>query len=231
MVSRFIDDIYSAGVPLPSQEDYGMDYKTTAKGSSVVYLGVRVYEKVREDGTKVLHTTVHDREGSYPHHIVRYPDHATVAPREQLGGVIMGRLVHCQETCSHMEDFKESVATVFRNAIWRGYPKQMIEKVWRRFLFQRWHAVDIRVKELRVWFPKVWAYLFRTDGKSLPEPTKPAPSLQAAGQSAFLRVFGVPRSVLPQPTPSASAGGAQPGSSSSSSPRFRIKWEYVPWKW
>ena len=76
VVSRFIDDIHSAGVPLPSQEDYDMEYKTTGKGSSVVYLGVRVCEKVREDGTKVLHTTVHDREGSYPHHIVRYPDHA-----------------------------------------------------------------------------------------------------------------------------------------------------------
>jgi hypothetical protein len=216
VVSRYIDDIASAGVPLPSQEDYGMEYKTTAKGSSVVYLGVRVYEKVREDGTKVLHTTVHDREESYPHHIVRYPDHATVAPREQLGGVIMGRLVHCQETCSHMEDFKESVATVFRNAVWRGYPKQMVEKVWRRFLFQRWHAVDIRVKELRCWFPKVWAYLLRTDGKSPPEPTKPAPSLQAAGRTRFLQVFGAPRSALSRPTPSASAPGVQPGSSSSS---------------
>ena len=71
VVCRYIDDIYSAGVPLPSQDDYGMEYKTTAKGSSVVYLGVRVYEKEREDGTRVLHTTVHDREGSYPHHIVR----------------------------------------------------------------------------------------------------------------------------------------------------------------
>ena len=100
VVCRYIDDIYSAGVPLPSQEDYGMEYKITAKGRSVVYLGVRVYEKEREDGGKVLHTTVHDREESYPHHIVRYPDHTTVAPRQQLGGVIMGRLVHCQETCS-----------------------------------------------------------------------------------------------------------------------------------
>ena len=76
----------------------------------------------------------------------------------------MGRLVHCHETCSHINDFKDSVATVFRNAVWRGYPKQMVEKVWRRFLFQRWHAVDIRVKELRVWFPKVWAFLLRTEG-------------------------------------------------------------------
>ena len=215
VVCRYIDDIYSAGVPLPSQEDYGMEYKTTAKGSSVVYLGVRVYEKEREDGTKVLHTTVHDREGSYPHHIVRYPDHATVAPREQLGGVIMGRLVHCQETCSHMEDFKDSVATVFRNAIWRGYPKQMVEKVWRRFLFLRWHAVDIRVKELRIWFPKVWAFLLKTEGTSPPEPCAPAPSLQAKGRSRFLDVFGVHPSALSQPRPS--APGARVGSSSSDS--------------
>ena len=105
VVCRYIDDIYSAGVTLPSQEDYGMEYKVTAKGRSVVYLGVRVYEKEREDGSKVLHTAVFDREEVYPHHIVRYPDQTTVAPREQLGGVIMGRLVHCQEACSHMEDF------------------------------------------------------------------------------------------------------------------------------
>ena len=89
----------------------------------------------------------------------------------------MGRLVHCQGTCSHMEDFKDSVATVFRNAVWRGYPKQMVEKVWRRFLFQRWHAVDIRVKELRVWFPKVWAFLLRR--KAVPVPADAASAVVA----------------------------------------------------
>ena len=43
VVCRYIDDLYSSGVSLPSQEDYGMEYKTTAKGKLVVYLGVRVY--------------------------------------------------------------------------------------------------------------------------------------------------------------------------------------------
>jgi len=43
VVCRYIDDLYSAGVPLPSQEDYGMEDKTTAKGKSIVYLVVRVY--------------------------------------------------------------------------------------------------------------------------------------------------------------------------------------------
>ena len=137
VVSRFIDDLYSSGVPLPSQEDYGMEYKTTAKGKSVVYLGVCVYEKVREDGTKVLHTTVHDREESYPHHIVRYPDHATVAPREQLGGVIMGRLVHCQETCT-----KSRVVWAL-GAVW-SYLRAVVDST-RRRAYQKRGAWECRI--------------------------------------------------------------------------------------
>ena len=39
-ICRFIDDLYSAGVPLPPPEAYGMEYKKTAEGESVVYLGV-----------------------------------------------------------------------------------------------------------------------------------------------------------------------------------------------
>ena len=35
VVCRYIDDLYSAGVPLPPQEAYGMEYKTTAEGESV----------------------------------------------------------------------------------------------------------------------------------------------------------------------------------------------------
>jgi hypothetical protein len=108
-VCRYIDDLYSAGVPLPPPEAYGMDYKTTAQGNSIVYLGVKVY--VDESYKREVHLTVYDREEDYPYHIVRYPEFGTVAPSQQLGGVLMGRLVHCQETCSHMKDFKESVAT------------------------------------------------------------------------------------------------------------------------
>ena len=82
----------------------------------------------------------------------------------------MGRLVHCQETCSHVEDFKESVATVFRHAIWRGYPNQMEAKVRSRFLFQRWYSTDIRVKELRVFgYPRSGRSFSRP--KAVPHPS------------------------------------------------------------
>ena len=68
-----------------------------------------------------MHTIVHDREERYPT-IVRYPLNATTAPTEQLGGVIMGRLEFARMACSHMGDFKQSVANVFRNAIGGATP-------------------------------------------------------------------------------------------------------------
>jgi hypothetical protein len=79
-------------MPLPTAAEYGMEYKTTGSGESVVCLGVRVYILNHTNGERVVHTTVHDREVDYPHHIVRYPLATTTAPTEQLGGVIMGRL-------------------------------------------------------------------------------------------------------------------------------------------
>ena len=87
-----------------------MDYTITSEGDTVV---VKVY--ILEEGSKrEVHTTAYDREETYPYHIVvRYPEFGTVAPTQQLGGVIMGRLVHCLETCSHVKDFKESIANVF----------------------------------------------------------------------------------------------------------------------
>jgi len=171
-VCRYIDDFWSSGVPLPPEEAYGMKYIKTAEGSSVVYLGIKVYIEQTPSGTKEMHTTVYDREFSYPYHIVRYPDSASVAPSQQLGGVIMGRLVHCQETCSHMSDFKESVGSVFRNAMWRGYSRRLIQSVWSRFLLQRWHC-DIRTKELRVWFSKIWKFLLHQGNYRAPNPLKP----------------------------------------------------------
>ena len=52
--------------------------------------------------------------------------------------------------------------------------------------------LDIRVKELRVWFSKVWGYLAKTMGQHRPEPSQPAPNLGSAPDSRFLQVFGVP---------------------------------------
>ena len=176
-VCRYIDDLWSAGMPFPPSAEYGLGYRQEAQSSSVVYIGVRVYIKETEEkgenmGTKkrIVHTTVNDRQDEYPYHIVRYPFGDTTAAAEQLGGVVMGRLVHAQETCSHMCDFKESVALIFRHAMWRGYSRRLVQSVWSRFLFQRWHTSDIRVKELRAWFSKAWKYL-QASGKAPAHPS------------------------------------------------------------
>ena len=99
----------------PPESAYAMEYKETSRDpADFVYLGARV--QIRGDR---LHTTVFDREDDYPFHIVRYPEWGTVAPRTQLGGVLTGQFIACLEACTHMQDFKESVANVVRRAVWR----------------------------------------------------------------------------------------------------------------
>ena len=64
-MSLYIDDIVNpTTMPLPSAEQYGMDYKTTGSGESVVCLGLRVYILSDIDGQRVVHTIVHDREAA-----------------------------------------------------------------------------------------------------------------------------------------------------------------------
>ena len=92
LITRFVDDFWSNGVPLPSPAKYGMEYIVTGEGDSVVYLGVKVYikkanEEEHLDHADRVHLTLYDREQHYPHHIVRYPEFGTVAPNQQLGGV------------------------------------------------------------------------------------------------------------------------------------------------
>ena len=92
----------------PPESAYEMEYKKTSSDPmDLVYLGVRV--QVR--GGRV-HTTVFDREDDYPFHTVRYPEWGTVAPRTQLGGVLTCRFIACLEACTHIQNFKESVANV-----------------------------------------------------------------------------------------------------------------------
>ena len=70
-----------------------MAYSMTSRDSQdVVYIGVRCRIL---DGR--LRTTLFDREEDYPFHITRYPEWDTTAPRPQLGGVLMGRFIACQE--------------------------------------------------------------------------------------------------------------------------------------
>ena len=135
---RFIDDIYVAGpmamVPgegLPLEEDYAMKYKRTSESpDSLIYLGVRLFK----DERGAAHTVLHDRAVDYPFQIDRYPEVSTVANPSQLGGVIMGRLVAAQRTCSRLDLFQDAVAGIFTHAHWRGYSRRLLHSTWSRFL-------------------------------------------------------------------------------------------------
>jgi hypothetical protein len=65
-----------------------------------------------------------------------------VAPPQQLGGVIMGRLVHCQETCSHIQGLQRVRGHGLPECLMARYSRWLVQSVWSRFLFQRWHSTD-----------------------------------------------------------------------------------------
>ena len=117
---------------------------------------------------------------------MRYPEFGTVAPQQQLRGVVVGRLIHCQETCNHKKDFKKSVGNVFYRCMQRDYPQRLVQSVWSRFLFQRWHSTDICVKELRAWFTKIWGFILQQGQTHRPEPTQ---LIEALRSSKFLQIL------------------------------------------
>ena len=79
-----------------------------------------------------------------------------MANPEQLGGLIMGRLVGAQRTCSRLDLFHDAVARVFTHAFRRGCPRRLLHSVWTSFLSRYWYASSMTIGELRAWFHKVW---------------------------------------------------------------------------
>ena len=209
VICRYIDDFFASGCTPPPQEAYGMAYsKTSSDTKEVVYLGVRC----RIQGDRVR-TTLFDREEDYPFHITRYPEWETTAPRTQLGGVLMGRYIACLEACSHMQDFKESVANIVRHATWRNYPPSLIKSVWARFLQKRWQSADIRGRELINWFKKMMEYLWAQGVQNRPpNPRIPQPSIRNPQDPAFWSTFGR------QPPPPAPPGVTQDKSQTAQQP-------------
>ena len=160
MQRRYIDDIFVAGehamepgTGIPSEEMYGMRYKSTGESQdSLIYLGVRLFKDERGQA----HTTLHDRAVDYPIRIQRYLESTTVANPAQLGGVIMGRLVAAQRTCSRLDLFQDAVAGIFTHAHARGYSRRLLHTVWTRFLLCYWDAASVTMRELRAWFHPTW---------------------------------------------------------------------------
>ena len=169
LMRRYIDDIIIAGfdatkegVGLPSQQQYGMGYKlTSASDSSLIYLGVRLFKD-----SSGAHSVLHDRAVDYPIRVDRYPSGSTVANPAQLGGVIMGRLVAAQRTCSRLDLFQNAVAGVFTHAYRRGYSRRLVHSVWTRFLARYWDAANVSSRELRAWFHRAWREIAGGEGDS-----------------------------------------------------------------
>jgi len=160
LMRRYIDDIIVMGpdalVPgrgLPAEVEYGMNYKLTAEEeNNLIYLGVRLFV----DDRGYAHSVLHDRAVDYPIRVDRYPEGTTVANPSQLAGVIMGRLVAAQRTCSRMDLFQDAVAGVFTHAHRRGYSRRMVHSTWTRFLWRYWDAAAVTTRELRAWFHDAW---------------------------------------------------------------------------
>ena len=178
LARRFIDDIIVAGpnalnpgAGLPSEEQYGMQYKrTSTEPNNLVYLGVRLFVDERGEA----HSVLHDRAVDYPIRVDRYPEGTTVANPAQLGGVIMGRLVAAQRTCSRLDLFQDAVAGIFTHAHRRRYPRRLVHSVWTRFLVTYWDAASVTTKELRRWFHEAWNAITTGEGKrSTPRHEKP----------------------------------------------------------
>jgi hypothetical protein len=207
LICRYIDDFIVSGCTPPPQEAYGMAYsKTSTNPQDLVYLGVRC----RIEGDR-LRTTIFDREEDYPFHITRYPEWETTAPRTQLGGVLMGRYIACLEACSHMQDFKESVANVVRHATWRNYPQSLIKSTWTRFLQRRWQSADIRNKELINWFKTMTQFL-RSQGVTNRPPNArvPQPPVRSPENPQFWAAFGRQAPLQPPPPSGVTQDNSQP---------------------
>ena len=88
----------------------------------MLFIGVRLFKDEKGEA----HTVLHDRAVEYPIQVDQYPEAATVANPSPLRGVIMGRLVAAQWTCSRLDLFQDAVAGVFTHAINQGYTRRLV---------------------------------------------------------------------------------------------------------
>ena len=213
MSRRFIDDIFVAGekalqpgLGLPSEADYRMKYKLTSESPhSLLYIGVRLFVDDRGEA----HCALHDRAVDYPIQVDRYPEGSTVANPAQLGGVIMGRLVAAQRTCSRLDLFQDAVAGILTHAHNRSYSRRLLHSVWTRFLTRYWDASSVATRELRAWFHKAWNQIVAAakekvdaapDRRHPPPPDQPEPARR--GGPILLQPFAAREPPRPSQVPS-----------------------------
>ena len=140
---RFIDDILTLSGKIPSQEEYGMEYKSTRKiPGEVEYLGMKVKWEQKPTGDVVVNTAMLQREETYPIRIIRYPSQESVGTAAQK--MILGQFIRAQRICSTMQNFKQAVVYVTQCAMRRGYARRGLHSVWGKFLAKWWTDRELR---------------------------------------------------------------------------------------
>ena len=255
LTRRFIDDIIvigpdalAPGRGIPSQDDYGMGYKHTSENpDNLIYLGVNLFV----DDKGHAQTVLYDRAVDYPIQVDRYPHGSTVANPAQLGGVIMGRLVAAQRTCSRLDLFQDAVLGILTHAHRRGYPRRLVHSTWTRFLVTYWSAASVSAQELRAWFHEAWRMVVGREPQGswqrgerepgppatpaaaaatpLPilvprQPPKGHPPTLPRGQHATTAPPGDPPKTPPTPSTPSSTGSPRHAPQTGSSPGVRVPW-------
>jgi len=152
---RFIDDIETLTGCIPTEEEYGMQYKSTRKNvGEIVFLGMEQRWVEMKTGIKFI-TGMHFRDAEYPIRIRRYPGQGSMVTDSQRIGVVTGQFIRAQRLCSTLHTFKEAVQNVTLAAMRRGYKRGELDRVWGKFLVQWWKAEEVRRGELRSWYRKV----------------------------------------------------------------------------
>jgi hypothetical protein len=164
---RYIDDILTLSGRIPSEEEYGMKYKSTkGKKGPTVYLGMELWWDASK-GTPTFVTGMHFRESSYPIRIRRYPAEGSMVTDSQRVGVLTGQFIRAQRVCSVMRTFKGAVQGVVLAAMRRGYKRREMDRMWGKFLVEWWKAEEWRRGELRAWFRKMCAWATRMVKKEI----------------------------------------------------------------
>jgi hypothetical protein len=152
---RFIDDILTLTGYIPTEEAYGMKYKSTRQSAGhLIYLGMELDWEAAKRGIHFT-TGMHFRDATYPIEIRRYPANGSMVTDSQRIGVVTGQFIRAQRICSVLRRFKKAVQDVALAALRRGYKKNELDRVWGKFLAQWWKAQEVRRGELRAWFRRM----------------------------------------------------------------------------
>eukprot|EP01063_Lacrimia_lanifica_P019021 TRINITY_DN25_c3_g1_i3.p1 TRINITY_DN25_c3_g1~~TRINITY_DN25_c3_g1_i3.p1 ORF type:complete len:1682 (+),score=-300.97 TRINITY_DN25_c3_g1_i3:424-5469(+) len=135
VVMRFIDDVFSPGVPPPPAWMYQMGYKATHKvPGDVDFMGLRARNEVRHrvtnDTVEITHRyirlSMQDKRESFPYVPTKYATREQCASRHLGKGILTGRMVATARGCNNIPDLCLAVQKAIVQLRKRGHPRQAL---------------------------------------------------------------------------------------------------------